>query len=171
MHIVLGFLAVLGAAAFWIYRLRDAGRAVGEVVDTAERVRGFWRRKKFLAKAEGSVITAINDPVIGAGVMMIAVAGVRGPISDKAMAVIRQQYQSIADKDPAEDLTFARWAVDQSPDPDNISLKLASLWNSSLNAEQKREFVSMVMAVAEADGPPLPAQAATIRKLRERLSV
>ncbi len=47
MHIVLVILGVVGAAAFWIYRIRDAGQAVGGAIDQAQRVRGNLKRRKF----------------------------------------------------------------------------------------------------------------------------
>ena len=143
MHILIGFLTLLAGAAFWIYRMRDAGRAVGEVVDAAERARGYWRRKKFLSKAEGSVVTAIDDPVVGAAVMMVAVASLKGAISDEANKLIMRQQANISGRDPTEDITFAKWVVDQSSDPDNISLKLASVWNAKLTDEQRRELVPL----------------------------
>ncbi len=171
MHIILGFVALLGAAGFWYYRIRQAREVAGEIVDAAQRARGYWRRRKFLSKAEGSVVTAIQDPVVGAAVMMVAIASLKGPIADETAQEIRKQHALISGRDPAEDYTFAKWVVDQAPDPDNISLKLSSLWNAQLHEAEKRELVAITMAIAESGGPALPEQIATIKRLRERLNV
>ncbi|MEO1702998.1 MAG: hypothetical protein AAFR71_13200 [Pseudomonadota bacterium] len=47
MHILLTIVGAIGVAAFWFYRIRDAGRAAGGVIGKAQQMRGNLKREKF----------------------------------------------------------------------------------------------------------------------------
>ncbi len=172
MHILLGFLGVVAAAAYWYYRLKDAGAAAAEVVDVAQRARGAWNRRQFRNKVEGSALSAIDDPAEGAAVMMIRTCLERGPLSPATEAAIKTEIRRMTGMaDPAEAFAFAVWTADQVPSPNDVSLKLRKLWGEKLTAEQRHDVLAMVTRVAEVDGDLLPAQTLAIRMLQERLGI
>ncbi|MGI9463195.1 MAG: hypothetical protein ACR2OM_04615 [Aestuariivirgaceae bacterium] len=172
MHILIGILTVLGAAAFWYYRMKHIGKAAGEVIDTAERMRGAYRRRKFRNKSEGSILTAIEDPVAAAAVMMVSVAQAEGPISSGTETLIKRHIRSVSsDQDTDEEYVFAKWVCEQIVDPNNISMKLAKLWTSSLDHSERLALVDMVRQVASADREPNAIQLDALNRLAERIGV
>ena len=58
MHILLAVLGIMGAAAFWWYRIKYMSEAAGEVADTVGRVRGKMRRDKLRKKAAVAPVAA-----------------------------------------------------------------------------------------------------------------
>src|SRR4029079_3745560 len=118
MPILIAVLGVLGAAAFWWYRVKHMGQAAGEIVDAVGRAQGTLRRGALRKKAALAPITAIDDPVTAAatGIMAIAAEGV--PVSDALIARIREEIRGVAanDKKLDEAVIYAKWASDQVAD-------------------------------------------------------
>lgn len=171
MHIVVGILALLGAGLYLYSRLKDAGQAAGEIVDGAQRLNGARNRAQFRKKAEGSVIAGIDDPITGAAVMMAAVANAREPIDAATATVIKEELREATGSDPAEAYEFAVWAIGQSPDPDNVSLRLTRMWNTRLTPAERQQLVDMVTRVAAIKGEPTAAQNGAIIRLKSRLDL
>ena len=172
MHFLLGILAVLGAAAFWWYRVKYISEAAGEAIDAAERVRGAYNRRKFRNKSQGSVLTAIDDPVTAAAAMMVSVASLEGPLSSACEDLIRKHLATVSsDHNVEEEFVFAKWVSENVVDPNNISLKLSGLWTKTLNIDERRELLSMVRQVASVDAEPSTIQLDAIARLADRLGV
>lgn len=172
MHIIVGILSVLGALAFWYYRIKFIGGAAGEVVDAAGKMRGAYNRRKFRKKVEGSPLTAIEDVQTAASVMAVAVMVEKGPLSREAEDALRNELEeTINVQDPVEMATFSKWVVEQAVEPDNISRKFSKLWISDLSESDRREFVRMVRRLSAVDGEPNQAQLRIISTLEERLSL
>jgi uncharacterized tellurite resistance protein B-like protein len=152
--------------------MKYIGGAAHEAVDAAQRLRGAYRRRKFRGKSEGSVLTAIDDPLTAAAAMMVSVASLEGPLSSQTEAVIRENLGVIAaGHDIEEEFVFARWVSDKVVDPNNMSTKFASLWTSKLTPDERVHLVEMVHTAASADGPASPSQLAAIARLRDRLGI
>jgi uncharacterized tellurite resistance protein B-like protein len=172
MHIILGILGLLGAAAFWWFRMRDVGRAAGEVVDAAQTIKGAYNRKKFLGKAEGSAITAIDDVPTAALTILTSIALARGLLSPAGRELLQNAAGEIMKlPNVQEALTFSNWAAEQSPDPNNVLVKLAPLLMRSLTTEQKRQFLSMADEIASVDGAPDLVQKDALRRLHDRIRI
>jgi hypothetical protein len=73
--------------------------------------------------------------------------------------------------DATEGLIFARWALDGVSDPDNVSLRLARLWNSRLTIDERRQLVDVVAQAMAADHVPSAGQRAAILHLTKRLAL
>lgn len=71
MHIVLAVLGILGGGLFWWYRMKVLGEAASELIDSAGRARGYFRRRKIRKMAEHSPLTAIEDPVLAAATVIL----------------------------------------------------------------------------------------------------
>ena len=171
MHVLFGILGVVGALTFWYFRLKQLHGAASEVVDVADRVRGALRRRSFRKKTEGSPLTAIDDPVTAAAVMMYAIATVDGAPGNAAEAVIRNELARIAPgADIEELLTFAGWAARQVDDPDNVSLKLAGIWRRTLTSGERKDLYAMTERVADC-GEQSPIKSNALRTLGSRLSI
>jgi len=172
MHILLSVLGFAGAFGYYWFVLRNAGDAVGNLLDSVGRARGAYRRSRFRKKAEASTIHAIDDPRTAAVVMAVAVAGCEGAISAEQDESLKQaMIHLIGVEDPVAELIFAKWAAADISDPDIISRQLSRLWKSSLNKEQRKQLVDIVSHVAAIGGDLSHGQARAIRLLRTRLDI
>lgn len=172
MHILLSVLGVIGAFGYYWFVLRNAGNAVGEIADAAGRARGAYRRNQFRKKADAATINAINDPRTAAVVMAVAVASADGDMTPGQDAALKEAMAKILRvSDPVEEMTFAKWAVREVADPNNISMRLSRLWTSSLTMQERQELVDMVRAVASADGGLSEIQREAVDRLRTRLAI
>jgi uncharacterized tellurite resistance protein B-like protein len=172
MHIVIALLTLLSAGAFWYFRMRDIGQAGGEIIDAAQRAKGKWNRKQFLKKADGSAITAVDDPALGAALMMVALCQERGPLTDTSEAAIKDELKRVmATEDVTEPYTYAKWATAQVVDANDVSRKLVKLWLDRLVESERHDLLAMLERVAAADGPLTQQQETVLRKLRERMGM
>ncbi len=118
------------------------------------------------------MISAIDDPIAGAAVMMIAICHERGPLKPESEAAIAKELRdTIGVADPTEPVTFAKWAAEHVTDANDVSRKLARLWIDRLGLDERRDLLGMVSRVAAAEGAPTPSQRVVIQKLRERLAL
>jgi uncharacterized tellurite resistance protein B-like protein len=172
MHILLSVLGLVGAFGYYWFVVRNASNAVGEIADAAGRARGAYRRNQFRKKADAATISAIDDPRSAAVVMAVAVASADGDMTPEQDAALNEAMTTILRvSDPVEEMTFAKWAVREVSDPNNISMRLGRLWTSSLNMQERQELVDMVRAVASADGALSEVQREAIDRLRTRLAI
>lgn len=169
MHIVAIFMSVLGAAAvfYWRFRmLREAGR---DAVDLVARARGAHRMRKFRKHAEGSVLTAIDDPGLAAAVFLFALAGERPVGTQPATSLIRAELaDAIAAERMDETIAYAEWAARSVADPRDCIRRFGSLWRETLSLEQRDELLGMAANIA---GPsPEPHQQITLDALRSTMT-
>ena len=161
-------ILLLGALYLAFARLQQtrgtaSGRARG-----ANRVAG---QPAFRGKADGATISAIEDPITGAAVMMAAVANLREPLDAAAATVIKDELREVTGADPTEAFEYAAWAIEHVPDPDNVSMRLTRMWNNALTPGERQQLVDMVTRVACMKGEPTPIQADAIVKLKARLDL
>jgi uncharacterized tellurite resistance protein B-like protein len=172
MHILLTILGVVGAFGYYWFVIRNASNAVGEIADAAGRARGAYRRNQFRKKADAATINAIDDPRTAAVVMAVAVASADGDMTPEQDAALNEAMTDILRvSDPVEEMTFAKWAVREISDPNNISMRLSRLWMSSLDTQERQELVDLVRTVAGADGGLSDIQREAIDRLRTRLAI
>lgn len=172
MHILFSVLGAAGAFAYYWYVLRGAGDIVANLADAAGRARGDYRRRRFRKKAEASTIQAITDPRTAAIVMAVAVASCEAGMTVDQDAALKQMMRDILAVDnPDEELTFAKWAVREVGDPNNVSVRLQRLWTSALNIEERQQLVDMVRKVAAAGSSLSHVQTEAIERLKARLDI
>lgn len=172
MHILLSVLGIVGAFGYYWFVIRNASNAVGEIADAAGRARGAYRRNQFRKKADAATISAIDDPRTAAVVMAVAVASADGDMTPEQDAALKDAMTKILRvSDPVEEMTFAKWAVREVADPNNISMRLGRLWTSSLTMRERQELVDMVRAVASAGGGLSDVQREAVDRLRTRLAI
>ena len=169
MPVILTLLALLGAAAFWYYRMQTIGRAGSEALDHMGRARGALRRKRMRDAAERSPITAIDDPVIAAASLLCMLPASPHPFTPREEEAVRRQVARIAEGEFLDEaITYGRWLHRQGLDAPKAIRLLAGMLNDWLDAAQMRELGEMIDALAaDADivtSPPRVDQAK--RRLR-----
>lgn len=167
---ILVLIAVLAGAAFWWYRLRGIGIATGDIVDTTEWLDGAIRRRNIRRGAELSPITAIDDPVIAAGVILAAFAGLRpGPGREEA---VRDALLSIAGAAAADEaVRYGFWANAQFADSLTVVAETATLATSWLDTKERAHLVEMAVAVARATRAPPGAAVRHAELLRRKFGL
>ncbi len=169
MHLLAILVTVLAGAAFWFWRVRQAAGFVGELGDAAGRLKGRVKRSLFRRKVEGSTLTGIADPATAACVLLVSVVESGRRLTPQDEASIARWLREVAEEEkPEEALVFARWAVREVVDPNEVIRRLAPLFNEKLSPSERSDLVAKADELAS-DRDEAPAQALALRRLRERL--
>lgn len=160
MHIVVGLLLLLGIGLYWYGRLKGPAQTGGA-----------WPRRQNPSPADGAAIASIEDPLTGAAAMMAAIARAREPIDAATATVIKDELREAAGGDPTQAFENAVWALGSASDPDNVSLRLAHMWNGKLAPPERQQLLDMVTRVACMRGEPTSIQADAIGRLKARLDL
>jgi hypothetical protein len=172
MHIVAAFLAVLGAGAYWCYRMRAVGQAHSGVGDAAQRIRGDCRRKLSRNKVESFPIAAVNDPAAAAAAFLISLAASRGGLTPASEAAIKAEIRDVMALPHVDDaFVFARRVADHARDPGDLSLRFSKLWVSQLDPFERGDLYGMASRIAAIDGEPTELQIGCLRALYVRLGL
>jgi hypothetical protein len=172
MPFLLAILGLMGAAAFWWYRIKFMSEAASEAADAIGRVQGQLRRNKLRKKAAIAPVSAIDDPVTAAVTVIMAIAAENMPVSAALEQAIRAEAGVIAgsQKKLDEAVIYAKWATDQVADVPTVIDQAAKLLASKLDASEKDELMDMLARVV----PPRERQAnyaKHARRLRRRLGL
>lgn len=153
MHILIAIVGIMGAAAFWWYRVQYMGKAAGEVADAIGHVRGNMRRNALRKKSAVSPITAIDDPVVAAATVIMAINAEDAPLDDDQERRLREEVATIATSSQKADeaVVYARWATDQVADVHIVIDKATILLKEMLNDEEKEGLVAMVESITPAE--------------------
>lgn len=171
MHIILGILGAIAAASYYFFIIRRGADAANQAIDMAQTVRGKMRRNAFRKKADGSVLTAVEDAGTAAAIIMVKTAECKNIMTDESRDFIKAIIKDeIGMPDSDEVVPFAEWISNQVASPNDIIRQYKSLWMSNLNATQMSEFIEMVQRVASMDeSEPNGEQKEIIRQMRNRL--
>jgi len=171
MPFLLAILGVLGAAAFWWYRMKAMNEAAREVADVVGRVQGNIRRKKLRKQAALSPLTAIDDPVVAAATLITAIVAEDGPVLPGREAVIRSVISEIADskKKTDEAVVYAKWAASQIDDTTIVIDKLAPFLRERLDVNERNDLLQMLNRVAQGGEKSLQIADQRILRLRQKL--
>lgn len=148
MHIILAVFGVLGAAAFWWYRLKIMSEAASEAADAIGKVRGSLRRSKLRKKAALAPVAAIDDPVIAAATVILAIAAEDAVVSEALEMRVRAEIGAIAanEKQLEEAIVYAKWATDQVADVPSVIDKSTQLLKPRLDEHEKEQLIAMVLS-------------------------
>ncbi len=172
MHIVLLVLGVVAGLGFWWYRLRAAHDAAGEVVDAVGRMRGSMRRKKIRNQNQLSPLTAVNDPIVAAATILVAVATDDVALSTAREETIRAEIGKLTSPDKLEEaVIYGKWAAAQIADTAVVIDKLGPFLAERLDGAEKHGMMTMARNVCAAEGPDLPLEAQRFRRLTQKLGL
>ena len=158
MHILLGILGVLGAAAFWYWRVRAAHEAAGELANAANDVRLAIRRFGYLRQHKTHPADCVEDPRLAAAGIAAAVAGMDAPLSQAEIDKLTAEAGAVFEVDGAEAVdiaAFGRWIAGQCQSPEDAIRRLTRVVKAKAGSEAGAQLVAMVEAVACAEGRPL----------------
>ena len=170
MHILAILAAIAAGAAVWYWRVRAMRDAGSEIADAVWRARGAIARHNFRNKAEGSVLTSVDDPVLAAAIFLFALANESG-IDDRVAAEIRRQLSTIANPhDLDEVMAYAAWATRSVIDARDCVRRFKQLWRDNLTLNERRHLVAVAVAVRGAAPGAAAAQKLAIEMLQTALA-
>jgi len=148
MHILVLLASALTAAIFLWVRLRNVAHVAEEVVDGVARARGSVKRRRFRAKANLSPFTAIDDPVVGAATIIVAIADETGALDDDLIATLERDLARVSTPQNAQEaVVYAQWAVRQAAEASTVMRHASPLLNQTLTEPQRRHLVAMTHAL------------------------
>lgn len=158
MHIVLGLLALIGAAIFIWYRLRDARQAGGEVLDAADSLRASVRRMMYKARHDGHPADAVEDPRLAASGIAVAVATMDGPISQaeiQKLTALSREIFDVSEREALDIVSFGRWVAGQCNTNAEAVRRLSKIVAREAGPEASGDMVRLITEVATAGGGDL----------------
>lgn len=149
MHIVMAILSIVGAGVFWWYRLNAAGEAVRNLGDMAGRAHGAVKRRRFRTRAAESPFAAIDDPVIGAATVIIAMAQEMGEFDAAAEDRLRSALRPVAaNADLVEEaLIYGKWAASQTVEASTALRHVTQYLVQTLTPAERNQLVSIAEAI------------------------
>ncbi len=168
MHILMSILGALGVLLLILWRMQQAAHVARGLGDAAADARGLFRRWQWRRKAQVNPLDLISDPREAATAMMVAVAQADGLLSEVERDVIINQIRSAfkaTERQADELLAAARWHIREGVDLAEIFRRLAPLIVRQCTEAEQRQLISMLDAVANADGQPDPIIAQDVARL------
>jgi uncharacterized tellurite resistance protein B-like protein len=170
MHILIAVVGLMGAAAFWWYRVKHMSEAANEVVDAVGRVRGSIKRKKLRKQAALSPLTAVDDPILAAATLITAIFSEDAPLTPVRENAIRDAISGIADpKKTDEAVIYGKWAASQIDDANVVIDKLSPFMRERLEESERLDLLKMIDDVAAAEDGLSPLYSQQMRRLRQKL--
>ena len=129
-------------------------QAGSEIIDQVGKVRGAIRRHNFRKKAEESHLTAIQDPITAAGILLFSLAIEDDKAIPYAMQEITDKLGKIISKQEAEEVAiFSEWAAKSVTTPRDVVRRYIPLWSEKLSTEERLQLFSMADDIAKLGGP------------------
>ncbi len=173
MHILLGIITLLGAAAAWYWRAQRAKDMLDAAADGAGRLKGAYNRHKFRKQTEGSVLSGVKDAQTAATIFLVYLAEEKQPLLKEDEIFIAELLTSVTGADQRsldEAISFAKWVSGEVSDGNDVVRKFLPIWRDQLNFSQRAELIDMATQVSAHHGTPAPVQTALIRRMRDGLT-
>lgn len=158
MTAFLGLLAILCVLAVWYWRIRGA-RGTGGAAPSREReVRLASRRLTQRRTGHGHPADSVDDPRLAASGIIVAVATMDGPISQREIARLKRAAQEtfeVSEREALDILSFGRWIVGQCASNGEAVRRLARIVMKTAGPAAGADLVRMIEEVATADGGEL----------------
>jgi hypothetical protein len=149
MHILALLGAIVAGAGIWYWRFKTMHSVGSDVLDAAGRLRGAYSRHNFKKKAESSVLASVDDPALGAGIFLFALANEAEGTAHLAGPEIRRQLGSIVSADKMDEfMAYAEWAAKSVVDARDCVRRFRNMWREHLTESEREDLVGMAEAVA-----------------------
>jgi hypothetical protein len=172
MHILAILGALLGGGAIWYWRLKAARDVGSEVVDLLGRARGAYRMRSFRVKAEGSVLSTVDDPALAACILLCVLANESPHAAAHLVeAEVRRQVSQIAAADKLDEMmAYAAWVARGPVDASDCVRRFKNLWRANLTLVERRQLLHMAVAVRALTPGPAHGQKFAIETLEKALA-
>lgn len=171
MHILLGILGIVGAAAFWIWRINAAAQAARELGDLAGEAANLPRKMRFRSKAKKRGLDVIDDPREAAAVMLLNAARAGGEVSVETKTLIRREMERAFDIGPdqsGELLSRAAWHSSGVLEPVDVVRRMTDFLVANVSREALADLATLIARIVSAESGPAHEQKLFLLRYRER---
>jgi hypothetical protein len=155
LQFVIGILAVVAGAYFWISRSRNAAMAVSDLVGVAEDVMSAARRFGFRRRANIHPVESLEDSSVAISAIGIAYLELGGlPRAEQHEALLRglQVSLGLSHEAAQEALVLGRWLVGECGGPmPGMDRLTRRLWKLK-GAEAFEPLMQVLKGISEAGG-------------------
>lgn len=154
MHILIGLISLLGLALFWFYRVRAASQAADAANDVRLTIRRLMNRREY----DVHPVETIDDPRLAASGLIVAIATMDAPLSQKEIEALSTQAQhvfEVTERDALDIVSFGRWIAGECGTNQEAVRKLSKRVAKLAGAEVGSDLLRMIEHVATADGNAL----------------
>lgn len=172
MHILIGIFGAILGVLFLLWRINMAARAAGDLVETADDARKWFRRKRWQKKSTYDTLREVSDPREAAAAMMVAVAQCDGAMTEAEKSTIVTRMKSSFEVDDAQAtdlLAYGRYLAQESTDLSYFLKQLAPPIERVCTPAERQQLISMLTDVAGAEGDIDGISAQAITELKRRL--
>ncbi|MEM7745169.1 MAG: TerB family tellurite resistance protein [Pseudomonadota bacterium] len=158
MHILLGLLALVGALAFWYYRVQAARQAGEDVLDGAKDVRLAVRRLMYKRKHDVHPADSVDDARLAAAGIAVAVATMDNPISQAEIAALTKSAREtfdVTEREALDIVSFGRWIAGECNTNQEAVRRLSKVLAQLAGPEAAEDMERMIQTVATSDGGTL----------------
>jgi uncharacterized tellurite resistance protein B-like protein len=158
MTAFLGLLAILCVLAVWYWRVKGARGAKGKTLDPAGDARLASRRLMQRRNDAGHPADAVDDPRLAASGIIVAVATMDGPISQREIARLKRAAEEtfeVSEREALDILSFGRWIASQCASNAEAVRRLSKIVMKTAGPAAGPDLVRMIQEVATADGGEL----------------
>ncbi len=153
MHIVIGVLALLGGAYFWIQRMKGAAEMTQDLAGVAGDVMAAARRLGFRRKYNQHPVEAVDDPnlaIAAAGLAFLELAGLPSTEQHNGLVVSLQNHLNLPHDKAQESLILGRWLLTESGGPEPGLARLTRRLYKLNGMESFQSLMSVLKDVASA---------------------
>lgn len=172
MHILAILGVIVGGATMWYWRVKAAREVGSEVIDLVGRARGAFRMHSFRVKAEGSVLTTVDDPALAAAIFLCVLANETPHAATHLVeAEVRRQISQIAAADKLDEMmAYAAWVARGPVDASDCVRRFKNLWRANLTLVERQQLLHMAVAIRALAPRPVHRQKFAIETLEKALA-
>jgi uncharacterized tellurite resistance protein B-like protein len=174
MAYLMAFLAAFGAVGLILWRIKMAADATRDLAEAAHDARNFVRRTRWKSRQAAGRKPVPEDPRLAAAAMMAAIAETDGALSEAERAAILGEITmrfALSENDAEALLAEGRWLSKDAGDLASFLRHMDPPVRAVCSDQEQRDLITMLTAVAEAEGEADPIAAQAIDTLRRALGV
>jgi uncharacterized tellurite resistance protein B-like protein len=171
---LMAIFGALGAAALILWRIKMAADAARDLAEHADNARKYVRRSRWKSRQKAGQKAVPEDPRLAAAAMMAAIAETDGALTEAEKAAILSEITmrfAFSASDAETLLAEGRWLSKDAGDLSSFLRRMDPPVRSICSEQEQRDLITMLTAVAEAEGEADPIAAQAIETLRRALGV
>ncbi|MEM9062852.1 MAG: TerB family tellurite resistance protein [Pseudomonadota bacterium] len=158
MNILIGLIAIIGAALFWYYRTKAMREAAADMTDGVDDIRLKIRRLINRRKYDTHPADSVDDARLAASGLVIAIATMDAPLSQAEINTLSREAQEtfgVTEREALDIVSYGRWVSGECGTAEEAVRRLVRRIDDLAGPEAGPDLVRMIETVATADGKPL----------------
>ena len=175
MPFILGALALLGAAYFWILRARNTADMTHELLDVANDVRLAARRFGFRRRSNQHAVDTIEDPKVAVAALAVSFLELEDyPTAEQKTALISALRENlhVSHSDAEELVILGRWLMGECNGANPAISRLARKLKKLSGQDHFEPLMKSIQTLARfGSGGLSPAQKSALEDLSKAMKI